>query len=124
MPEEGLLYLRYRSAANHKGEKATAFWQRFFDFADSSSVKKLVIDVRGNSGGMPDLAYPLVVGIKKRPSLNVFGKLFTIADRGTQSAGITLTALLESMTNTVIVGEGVGDRPQSSVRCPKFWEVA
>ncbi len=111
LKDEELLYVRYSRAANHKGEKASTFWKRLFAFADSTLIDKTVIDVRGNSGGMPDLAIPLAIELKKRPKLNRQGHLFTIIDRGTQSAAITLATMLESQTNTLMVGEGVGDRP-------------
>lgn len=111
LPENHLLYLRYRRALNTKGQKANEFWELLFKFIDLHEIEKLAIDLRGNSGGRPDLAIPLVAGIKSRRALNHRGKLFTIIDGGTESAGITLATHLESHTNTLMVGEGIGDRP-------------
>lgn len=111
LPQRKVMYVAYRRAANQKSEKAKKFWKRLLKTIDTLQVDKLVIDLRNNSGGMPNLHAPLVIGIQKRSRLNQKGKLFTLINRGTESAAIVMAMQLENRTNTLFVGEGIGDRP-------------
>lgn len=111
LPDKRLLYLRYRRAANQKAEKIDLFWKRLFAFVDQSAIDKMLVDLRGNGGGQADLAFPLVIGIQQRAKINQRGKLFTLINRDTESAAISLATQLENRTETLFVGEGVGDRP-------------
>lgn len=113
LPDQAVLYVRYArcSHSKKKGDKINVFWQNVFAHADSVDVQKLIIDLRNNPGGQPDLVYPLLSEINKRPELNQQGKIYAFVNEGTQSAAIIAAMLLDGYTNTMLVGNGIGDRP-------------
>jgi len=108
------LYVKYNLAVDDNEINGQDFWDYVLQFADSVRVNKLILDARGNGGGDNFFHLPLVEGIIERPWLNHPEKLFTIFDRNTFSAAITFVAHMEKKTNTTLVGEYVGDRPNTT----------
>jgi tetratricopeptide (TPR) repeat protein len=111
LPNEHLLYFKFNQVQHAPDEPLPAFFARFFAFADSHAVDKLVIDLRDNPGGNNTLEWPLIHGLIKRDAINRRGHLFTITGRATFSAGMNCVTRLEVHTNTLFVGEPPGGRP-------------
>jgi hypothetical protein len=75
---------------------------------------KLVIDMRGNSGGDFNLGLHYVVDpIAADPLLNRPGHLFVLMDEAIFSAGMSNTAQFRTRTHAILVGEPIGERPNT-----------
>lgn len=111
LPEQKVLYVQYRAVANMQEENVENFAKRLFQFVNENEISKFVLDLRNNGGGNNYLNLPLLVGIQQNEKINQPGKLFTIIGKNTFSAAICFASDLEMKTNTILVGEPVGDYP-------------
>jgi len=88
--------------------------RKLFQFVDGNPTRKLVIDMRQNSGGdFTKVRGSLIPAIKKRPAINSRGRLFVIIGRRTFSAAMTNAIDFRKETNAILVGEPAGERPNS-----------
>ena len=79
-----------------------------------ASVKRLVVDMRQNGGGdFFEGRKHLIEPIKKRPALNQKGRLYVIVGRRTFSAALANAVDFRKDTNATLVGEPIGERPNS-----------
>lgn len=112
LPASRTLYVAYQSSVPpHEGEPVPAFLARVFALADSLKPARLVLDVRGNTGGESFFNRQLVLGIVRRPWLDRRGAFFTVIGRRTYSAAQNLVNELERYSNTTFVGEPTGSPP-------------
>lgn len=111
LPDQKVLYVQYRAVANMPEENVENFAKRLFQFVNENEINKFVLDLRNNGGGNNYLNLPLLVGIQQNAKINQPGKLFTIIGKNTFSAAICFASDLEMKTNTILVGEPVGDYP-------------
>jgi len=92
------------------GEQA----RKLFDFLDSHPVKRLVIDLRQNGGGdFLEGRKHMIRPVKQRAALNQKGRLFVIVGRRTYSAALANAVDFRKDTNAILVGEPIGERPNS-----------
>jgi hypothetical protein len=88
--------------------------QALFEFIDRNPTKRLVIDLRQNGGGdFFEGREHLIEPIKKRPALNQKGRLFVAVGRATFSAAMVNAIDFRKETNAILVGEPIGERPNS-----------
>lgn len=85
-----------------------------FELINQKHPEKLVIDMRLNGGGdytvgLRDLVQP----IRNLPNLNRKGHLFVLIGPGTFSAAMSNSAHFRYQTNAMLVGETIGERPNS-----------
>jgi len=111
LPDNDLVYFQFNSVCDGPRESLAAFLNRLFAFVDANAVRRLVIDVRWNSGGDLTLVRPLVHGLIMRPGVNRPGGLFVITGRRTFSAAQHTCSVIEANTHAVFVGEPTGSRP-------------
>jgi hypothetical protein len=105
-----LLYVQYNRAENQpQKETVHAFGESLLRQIEHDPPRKLVIDLRFNTGGNLQLADTLFRRIAALPLAQEPGRLFVITGRATFSAGITPVALLRQLTKATIVGEPAGD---------------
>jgi hypothetical protein len=109
MTDSQTVYVSFRGY-DSLGENA----RKLFQFIDDNPTKRLVIDLRQNGGGdffegRRHLIHPL----KKRPALNEKGRLFVIIGRQTFSAAMVNAIDFRKETNAILVGEPIGERPNS-----------
>lgn len=109
LPDSQTVYVSFRGY-NSLGENA----RKLFQFIDGNPTKRLVIDLRQNGGGdffegRRHLIHPL----KNRPALNQKGALFVIIGRQTFSAAMVNAIDFRKETNAILVGEPIGERPNS-----------
>jgi hypothetical protein len=109
MPDSQTVYVSFRGY-DSLGENA----RKLFQFIDDNPTKRLVIDLRQNGGGdffegRRHLIHPL----KKRPALNEKGRLYVIIGRQTFSAAMVNAIDFRKDTNAILVGEPIGERPNS-----------
>ena len=86
----------------------------FFDFIDRHPAQRVVIDLRQNGGGdFFEGREHLIEPIKKRPAINQKGRLFIAVGRQTFSAAMVNAIDFRKETNAILVGEPIGERPNS-----------
>ena len=107
MPELDDLF----KAPDGSTETVAEFCRRLFEFIRTHEVDFLVVDLRLNNGGNSFLNQALVHELIKSEKINQRGRLFTIIGRRTFSACQNLTTDLERETQTILVGEPSGSKP-------------
>ncbi len=85
-----------------------------FKLVDEQRPDKLVIDMRQNGGGDYTLGLRyLVHPIRDLPSINRKGRLFVLVGANTFSAAMSNAAHFRSKTSALLVGQTIGERPNS-----------
>lgn len=109
LPESGTLYVAFR------GYPAKPVFREFFadvlEFANQNPVARIVIDLRGNSGGDFTKMRELFLPHLKHHRLNQRGRLYVAIDRYTFSAAMTNAADFLKETNAILIGEPTAARP-------------
>ena len=109
LPESQTVYVNFKGY-DSLSENA----RKLFQFVDSNSTKRLVIDMRQNGGGdFTKGRSSLLPAIKQRPAINQKGHLFVIIGRRTFSAAMTNAIDFRKETSAILVGEPAGERPNS-----------
>jgi hypothetical protein len=90
--------------------KAKAMWT----LIDHAKPEKLIIDMRDNGGGDNTVGEAVLVRpIAARPELNQKGRLFVLIGPLTFSAAMNNAAQFQDDTNATLVGETIGEKPNS-----------
>jgi len=109
LAEDRIFYLQFNRSGNAPtGESLADFGRRTVAEIQTMDVKKLIFDVRFNTGG------DLSIG---RPFINQLGafakehkiKVYVITGRATFSAGIYHAMQLRQFAGAILVGEPIGD---------------
>jgi hypothetical protein len=109
LPDSQTVYVSFR-AYNSLGENT----KKLFQLVDANPTKKLVIDMRQNTGGdYTKVREYLIPAIKQHSAVNQKGRLFVIVGRRTFSAAMNSAVDLRKETNAILVGEPIGERPNS-----------
>ena len=88
--------------------------QRLFKLLDERKPDKLILDLRQNSGGDYTVGLARVVEpLARRVDVNRRGHLFVLVGPSTFSAGMANAVQLRAKTQAVLVGELVGEKPNS-----------
>lgn len=120
LPGKGLLYVQINKIQNKKDETLAQFSRRLAIYLKKHPVRRLVLDIRFNTGGNNYLNRSLILAILGCPNINQNGKFFTIIGRNTFSAAMNLTSQLEQWTHTLFVGEPTGSSPSHYGDSRKF----
>jgi hypothetical protein len=100
------VYFKYNACRDQNGKPSiNEFTTQLFQSIKQNSAKRLIIDLRHNSGGNFHKSEPLISSIVNTPEINQKGKLFVILGRQTYSAAIATAILLKNKTNAIFVGE-------------------
>jgi hypothetical protein len=111
LPGRGTLYVCYRAVANEDhGQTNADFWRDVFAEVDNREPRRLVIDIRENSGGNGMLNRHVIQQILRRPQVDRSDRLFVIIGRRTFSAGQQLANQLDWWTQATFVGEPTGQQ--------------
>ncbi|PJJ48684.1 S41 family peptidase [Hymenobacter chitinivorans] len=106
---EQLLYLQYNRAGNMpQGESLADFGRRFLTTLQQQRVRKVVVDLRFNTGGNLQTAERLMQqldSVARRRQAQVY----VITGAATFSAGLFHAAQLRQLAQATIVGEPAGD---------------
>jgi hypothetical protein len=109
LPDSQTTYVSFRKYGS-LGAHAKAL----FAFIDGHPTKRLVIDMRQNGGGdFFEGRKHMIAPLKQRPALNQKGRLFVVIGRNTFSAAMANAVDFRNETNAILVGEPIGERPNS-----------
>ena len=109
LPDSKTVYANFRSY-DELGANAKAL----FRLVDANPTSRLVIDMRQNGGGDFFVGRKhLIEAVKKRPAINTKGHLFVVVGRRTFSAALANAVDFRKDTNAILVGEPIGERPNS-----------
>lgn len=109
-PATRTLYFRYAACVEPLAFRQVAgeMWQ----VADKQPVERLIIDLRGNSGGntfqLERFWFP---GLKEHPELDDPQRLFVLIDRVTFSSASDNAVFLRQHTRATLAGEPAGGQP-------------
>jgi hypothetical protein len=106
-----LFYLKFDSVSDDANGTLADRFEAAFRRLDAHEMTGLVIDLRNNGGGDNRLNWPLIEGIKARPSINQPERLFALTGRGTFSAALHCALWLQRHTQCRLVGEPTGNSP-------------
>jgi hypothetical protein len=109
LAESDTIYVSFRRYTQ-LGDRTKAL----FALVDSHPAARLVIDMRQNGGGDFFVGRKhLIAPIRQRPALNQKGRVFVIIGRQTFSAALANAVDFRNDTNAILVGEPIGERPNS-----------
>ena len=105
----------------HSYQDLQAKGAKLFEMTRALHPLKLVIDMRDNGGGDNTVGYASVVRpIKRDQSLNAPGHLYVLVGPLTFSAAMNNAAQFQDETNATLVGETIGERPNSYQELRQF----
>jgi hypothetical protein len=99
------VYLRLAQTHSEGTEPLHAFIQRMFESADSSSARRLVIDLRPITDGDTRLLVPLIKGIATRDRFVRRGGVYLIVGPNSFSPRQNAARLLEEYASPIFVDE-------------------
>ena len=99
------VYLKLAQTRGEGSEPIHAFMQRMFESADSSSARRLVIDLRSITGGDARLVVPLIKGVAMRDQFVKRGGVYLIVGPNSFSPGQNAARLLEEYASPIFVDE-------------------
>ncbi|HEX2466189.1 MAG TPA: S41 family peptidase [Thermoanaerobaculia bacterium] len=109
LPESQTVYVSFRGYES-LGENA----RKLFEFLDANPTRRVVIDLRQNGGGdFFEGRRHLIRPLQDRPAINQQGRLFVLVGRQTFSAAMVNAIDFRKETNATLVGEPIGERPNS-----------
>lgn len=109
--DKNIVYVKYNLCMNMDEYSFKDFTKDVFDVIDKNNPEKLIIDLRDNSGGNSMIFNSFLKAIKERNDINKEGKLYAIIGRSTFSSAILNAMDLKNGTNTTLVGEATGGKP-------------
>lgn len=113
LPGTKAIYARYREVRDDEVETIAQFADSLMAVFEATGAERIVLDLRGNSGGDGTLNHPLVKALVRNRRLDELGTLWALIDRGTFSAAVMMAVDLETWTNAILVGEKTGGGPNS-----------
>jgi hypothetical protein len=88
--------------------------REMFDILKREQPDKLVIDLRNNGGGDYNVGLKyLIEPLRKESKINQRGHLFVLIGANTFSAAMSNAAQFRTMTNAMLVGQPIGEKPNS-----------
>jgi hypothetical protein len=88
--------------------------KEMFDILKHEHPKKVVIDLRQNEGGDFNVGLKyLIEPLRKEKDINQRGHLFVLIGANTFSAAMSNAAQFRTMTHATLVGQPIGERPNS-----------
>ena len=110
LENEGAVYLQYNSSTEI-GFNFTDASVRALRFARREGAKKLIVDVRRNTGGSNLASELFSYRLGQHPFLQNGGKLYVIMGQDTFSSGFDVVSQLVRPYGAVTVGQPAGTRP-------------
>lgn len=112
---DGSVYVNWRSYDGLAGHGAA-----LLQSLDATHPRRLIIDLRDNSGGDYNAGRAFIEAIRSRPWLNRRGALYVMIGRKTFSAAMTNAVDFKHMTEAILVGEPAGAAPNNWQEARRF----
>lgn len=100
------LYLKYNSFINPIS--FPRFSDKFWQMVEDSSVGYVIVDFRGNGGGLSSCFDSFFESILDHTNINRKNHLYVLVDRGTFSSASMYAATMRRETKAILVGEEMG----------------
>ncbi len=101
------LYFQHNRVTSTEDMMFTEFGKKLIEIINTHEIKKLIVDLRFNTGGNLIITYPFITKLAEVIPENI--QVFTIVSESTFSAGISNVLEYKKLLNAYIVGEPVGD---------------
>jgi hypothetical protein len=111
LPESRAMLFQYNSCANMKDRNFKQFCDDLFKAIDTERPERLVIDLRGNSGGDSGLFTRNFTPRIETSYLNERGRLFVLTGPKVLSSGVFAAVEMRTRTRAIFVGEPTGEGP-------------
>lgn len=109
LPENRTLYFQYNSCADMAGNSFKDFNASMFNDIGEKDVKKIVVDLRNNTGGNSEILNPFTQKLKQYISKNTEVKVYILVGRKTFSSGMfAIYRIKEAVPAAISVGEPTG----------------
>jgi hypothetical protein len=109
LPEAKAVYCAWHGYPGLR-DKAKAMWS----LIEQQKPQKLILDMRDNGGGDNTVGFAaLVKPLTARADLNQKGRLYVLIGPLTFSAAMNNAAQFQDQTNAILVGQTIGERPNS-----------
>jgi hypothetical protein len=112
IPESGTVYFRYNTCADEPDQTVWALSGRILDALDEDKAERLIVDLRGNSGGDSGLLEPFIWRLPLREKMQRPGGVVVLIGRNTFSSAYMHASSLKRMGATLI-GEPTGQKPNA-----------
>lgn len=132
-----ILYFNYQSCSEQKNKPFETFNEELFSFIEENKPRKIIIDLRNNSGGNSGILRPFLEKLKKS-GLNRKGSLYVLIGKNTFSSALMNAVDLKRNFNSILIGESTSgnvnhygevrgfDLPNSKIEVgysTRYWEV-
>ncbi|WCO03491.1 S41 family peptidase [Psychroserpens ponticola] len=97
------------------------FEQKILNTIETKKVKKLIFDMRFNTGGNSSIIKNLIRQIRVNKSLNQKDKLFVVVGQRTYSSAILNTLAFKHFTNATVIGEETSGMPNHYGNIKSFY---
>lgn len=113
LEDSATLYIQYNYMTNRNpdGETIGTFARNLEAFVEANHFDRVVLDLRHNAGGNNGTYGVVLRLLANNERINQRGKFYTIIGRRTFSAAANFVIDLEQRTETIFVGEPMGDLP-------------
>jgi hypothetical protein len=112
-PGSQTLYVQYNQSTSADDDPMPAFGRRLRGEIAARAPKRVVLDLRRNSGGESYWNKSLFLALIKSDEIDQKGRLFVLIGRQSFSAGSLLAIELEKYSNAVFIGEPTGGGVQN-----------
>lgn len=113
------VYFQYNSCTEDPAQPSVAFFAQLDQALAQPEVKRLIVDLRYNSGGLVGILNPWFERLKTS-RFNQYGRLYVIVGRATYSAAMEHSNRFREETSAIFVGEPTGAKPRFLLRRGDF----
>jgi hypothetical protein len=113
------VYFQYNSCTEDPKQSSSDFLQQLDEMLAQDGVRRLIVDMRNNGGGLASILDPWIDKISTT-RFNQPGRLYVIVGRATFSAAMEAANFFRSKTVATFVGEPTGAMPRFLLRRGDF----
>lgn len=111
MPQESTIYIQFNTVTNKTEQSFNDFNIELRNQFTQNKTDNLILDLRHNHGGNGSLLPPMIKTLNSFEVMNPEGQIFVIIGRETFSAAQNLLTDITNYTNSILVGEPSGSKP-------------
>ena len=109
LQENKTLYFEYNVCADMDEMKFKDFNDALFKTIEDNDVEKIIVDLRGNSGGNSEILNPFTERLKSYIQSNEDVDVYVLVGRQTMSSGIfAIFRIIEAVPEAITIGEPTG----------------